>query len=70
MATTTTEPIVRDSASDRIASDSKTPGLHHATTNISLSPEMFEKLYLAPKVPHASENAGRYANATPLGFLG
>ncbi|KAF2649536.1 hypothetical protein K491DRAFT_563549, partial [Lophiostoma macrostomum CBS 122681] len=44
--------------------------LTHTTTNISLSPELFEKLYLAPKVPHAVDHATRYANATPLGFLG
>lgn len=42
----------------------------HSTTNISISPELFEKLYLAPKTPHAAENAGKYANATALGFLG
>ncbi|PSN64767.1 plasma membrane ammonium transporter [Corynespora cassiicola Philippines] len=48
----------------------KDPGLTHTTTNITISPELFEKLYLAPKVPHATDNAGRFANATPLGFLG
>lgn len=55
------------SESDRIE---KHPQLTHTSTNISLSPELFEKLYLAPKVPHAADNVGRYANATPLGFLG
>jgi len=69
MATTTTthEPIVHNSDADRIE---RKPQLTHTTTNISLSPELFEKLYLAPKVPHAADNAGKYANATPLGFLG
>ncbi|KAH8701345.1 GPR1/FUN34/yaaH family-domain-containing protein [Phaeosphaeriaceae sp. PMI808] len=68
MATTqaTTEPIVRDDV-DHIE---KRPPLTHTTTNISLSPELFEKLYLSPKVPHSSENVARFANATPLGFLG
>lgn len=64
-----TGPIVQDSSPDFDQIDSK-PHLSHATTNISLSPELFEKLYLQPKVPHASENVKKYANATPLGFLG
>ncbi|KAH7080806.1 GPR1/FUN34/yaaH family-domain-containing protein [Paraphoma chrysanthemicola] len=64
---TTHEPIVHESDGDRIE---KKPQLSHTTTNISLSPELFEKLYLAPKVPHSSENVAKYANATPLGFLG
>lgn len=66
-STTATESIDHASDPDRI--DQK-PGLTHTSTNISLSPELFEKLYLAPKVPHASENVGKFANATPLGFLG
>ena len=64
--TETVQPTINGTGSDRIE---KEPQLTHTTTNISLSPELFEKLYLAPKVPQA-ENAGRYANATPLGFLG
>ncbi|OAK94807.1 hypothetical protein IQ06DRAFT_353226 [Phaeosphaeriaceae sp. SRC1lsM3a] len=66
-STAATESIGHVSDPDRI--DQK-PGLAHTSTNISLSPELFEKLYLAPKVPHAAENVGRFANATPLGFLG
>jgi hypothetical protein len=62
-----TQPLVNDTDSDRIASR---PHLTHTTTNITLSPEQFERLYLAPKVPHASEHAARFANAVPLGFLG
>ncbi|KAF2181109.1 hypothetical protein K469DRAFT_590584 [Zopfia rhizophila CBS 207.26] len=46
------------------------PPLTHSTTNISISPELFEKLYLTPKVPHAASYEKRFANATPLGFLG
>jgi hypothetical protein len=69
MATTTAamESIIHDPDVDQIE---KKPQLSHTTTNISLSPELFEKLYLSPKVPHASENVAKYANATPLGFLG
>ncbi|KAH3904855.1 hypothetical protein HBH56_226900 [Parastagonospora nodorum] len=64
---TTSEPTSSTHDADRI--DSK-PGLNHATTNISISPELFEKLYLQPKLAHTSENVKKYANATPLGFLG
>lgn len=58
---------VNDEPADRI--DSK-PELAHAVTNISMTPEMFEKMYLTPKTPHAVDHATRYANAAPLGFLG
>ncbi|KAL5118438.1 hypothetical protein ACEQ8H_003614 [Pleosporales sp. CAS-2024a] len=71
-ATTTTEPmVVQDSGSDhdRIDSVSKAR-LTQATTHISMSPELFEKLYLQPKTGHTSENVAKFANATPLGFLG
>jgi hypothetical protein len=64
---TNTEPAVLGPDPDGI--DQK-PQLAHTTTNISMSPELFEKLYLSPKVPHTSDNVGKYANATPLGFLG
>ncbi|KAJ4298385.1 hypothetical protein N0V88_003415 [Collariella sp. IMI 366227] len=45
-------------------------GLHKSQTGITMSPEFFEKLYLTPKVPRAGDNNKRYANPTPLGFLG
>ena len=71
MATTTVtaHPMetTNSTDSDRIV---KEPHLAHTSTNISISPELFEKLYLAPKTPHANDRVGRYANATPLGFLG
>ncbi|KAF2240636.1 plasma membrane ammonium transporter [Trematosphaeria pertusa] len=73
MATATVDPEpstireVNGSGPDHIA---KQPGLAHTTTNISMTPELFEKLYLAPKIPHAVDHAARFANATPLGFLG
>jgi hypothetical protein len=66
-ANTNTEPTVLGSTPDGI--DQK-PQLSQTTTNISMSPELFEKLYLSPKVPSTSDNVGKYANATPLGFLG
>ncbi|KEF62453.1 uncharacterized protein A1O9_00425 [Exophiala aquamarina CBS 119918] len=48
------------------------PGLSHTVSAgaISISPELFEKLYLTPKVPHAGDNIKRFANPTPLGFVG
>lgn len=76
MATTTANPETTGDSTIREVNGTKTdriekePHLTHTTTNISLSPELFEKLYLAPKIPHASDHATRYANASPLGFLG
>lgn len=51
---------------ERIASD---PDLRLTQTNtiggMTISPELFEKLYLTPKVPKAG-----FANPTPMGFVG
>ena len=60
-------PHSNGSDSDQIE---KEVHLGHSTTTISLTPEQFEKLYLSPKTPRASQNATRYANAAPLGFMG
>lgn len=68
MATTTTAPIVKDIEPEMTTNHK--PHLTHTTTNISLSPEQFERLYLAPKTPHATDNAARFANPVALGFLG
>jgi len=46
------------------------PSLDKTATNITLSPELFEKLYLTPKVPHVGDAYKRYANPTPMGFVG
>jgi len=48
------------------------PTLSQTTSSgaISMSPELFEKLYLTPKTPHAGDNIRRFANPTPLGFVG
>ncbi|RYP55995.1 hypothetical protein DL769_009995 [Monosporascus sp. CRB-8-3] len=45
-------------------------GLHRTTTGVTMSPELFEKLYLTPKVPRVGDNIKRFANPTPLGFVG
>ena len=38
--------------------------------SISISPELFEKLYLTPKTPRHGNNVKRFANAVPMGFTG
>ncbi|KAI0421870.1 GPR1/FUN34/yaaH family-domain-containing protein [Xylaria grammica] len=45
-------------------------GLHRTPTGVTMSPELFEKLYLTPKVPRAGDYNKRFANPTPLGFIG
>ncbi|KAK4548633.1 hypothetical protein LTR36_009544 [Oleoguttula mirabilis] len=40
------------------------------TGGMTISPELFEKLYLTPKVPHVGDNYKRFANPTPMGFVG
>ena len=37
---------------------------------MTISPELFEKLYLTPKTPHIGDYNKRFANPTPLGFVG
>ncbi|KAI0158044.1 GPR1/FUN34/yaaH family-domain-containing protein [Hypoxylon sp. FL1284] len=45
-------------------------GLHRTDTTVTMPPELFEKLYLTPKVPHRGDYNSRFANPTPLGFVG
>ncbi|PSR97805.1 GPR1/FUN34/yaaH family-domain-containing protein [Coniella lustricola] len=45
-------------------------GLHRTTTGVTMSPELFERLYFTPKTPHFSENNKKFANPTALGFVG
>ena len=45
-------------------------GLHRSTTGVTMSPELFEKLYLTPKTPHVGDYNKRFANPTPLGLCG
>jgi len=57
---------------DIIEGDYEKPRLTHTISSgaVSMSPELFEKLYLTPKTPHAGDNIRRFANPTPLGFVG
>jgi succinate-acetate transporter protein len=64
-----------DESYQRRASDEEIgfgkPQLTQTVSNAyTISPELFEKLYLTPKVPHVGDATKRYANATPLGFVG
>jgi hypothetical protein len=50
---------------------------HNHTLNVTsshngmtISPELFEKLYLTPKTPRHGNNVQRFANAVPMGFTG
>ncbi|KAI1332926.1 GPR1/FUN34/yaaH family-domain-containing protein [Xylariaceae sp. FL0255] len=45
-------------------------GFARTETTVSMPPELFEKLYMTPKVPRVGHNLQRYANPTPLGFVG
>ena len=67
LPTMTTQPMSTIQPPDTITHQSH---LTQSSTNISLTPEQFERLYLAPKVPHAADHAAKFANAVPLGFLG
>lgn len=53
----------------RVVPDEK-KGLHRTQTAVTMSPELFEKLYLTPKVPHVGDYHKRFANPTALGFVG
>jgi hypothetical protein len=44
--------------------------LSRTVTQLTITPEMFEKLYLTPKTPRAGDSIKRFANPTPLGFVG
>ncbi|KAK5122296.1 hypothetical protein LTR85_004207 [Meristemomyces frigidus] len=64
------------SPDDDIAADDKMAFDHLNLTRtqtvggMTISPELFEKLYLTPKVPHVGDNYKRFANPTPMGFVG
>ncbi|GAW13634.1 hypothetical protein ANO14919_030210 [Xylariales sp. No.14919] len=45
-------------------------GLHRTDTTVTLPTELFEKLYLTPKVPKVGDFNLRFANPTALGFVG
>ncbi|MCJ1420647.1 hypothetical protein MMC32_007006 [Xylographa parallela] len=52
--------------------DMEKPNLTHVQSvgGMTISPELFEKLYLTPKTPTAGDFRKRFANPTPLGFVG
>jgi len=55
----------------RAADDSdREKGLHRTQTSVTMPSELFEKLYLTPKVPRAGDYNRRFANPTALGFVG
>ncbi|KAI1097991.1 GPR1/FUN34/yaaH family-domain-containing protein [Jackrogersella minutella] len=45
-------------------------GLQRTETTVTMPPELFEKLYLTPKVPQVGDYNRRFANPTPLGIVG
>ncbi|PMD53640.1 uncharacterized protein K444DRAFT_540852 [Hyaloscypha bicolor E] len=44
--------------------------LSYVKTGMTISPELFEKLYLTPKTPAVGDFRKRFANPTPLGLMG
>ena len=66
---TTNEAITTASNGTRSVHDEE-KGLYRSTTGVTMSPELFEKLYLTPKVPHVGDYNKRFANPTALGFVG
>lgn len=65
----TTESISTHNGT-RVIHDEEKDHLHRTTTGVTMSPELFEKLYLTPKVPHVGDYNRRFANPTALGFVG
>jgi hypothetical protein len=54
----------------RVVVPDEEKGLYRTQTGVTMSPELFEKLYLTPKVPHVGDYNKRFANPTALGFVG
>ncbi|KAK3396217.1 GPR1/FUN34/yaaH family-domain-containing protein [Sordaria brevicollis] len=69
MEATTTEPISTHNG-PRVIHDEEKGQLYRSTTGVTMSPELFEKLYLTPKVPRVGDYNRRFANPTALGFVG
>lgn len=68
----TTNGNIRDHAftDDSIGHTDSKNELSRTVTQLTITPEMFEKLYLTPKTPRVGDNVRRFANPTPLGFIG
>jgi hypothetical protein len=62
------EPSTTSNGASMVVDEEK--GLHRTQTGVTMSPELFEKLYLTPKVPHVGDYNKRFANPTALGFVG
>ncbi|KAK3950524.1 hypothetical protein QBC32DRAFT_371880 [Pseudoneurospora amorphoporcata] len=65
----TTESISTHNGT-RVIHDEEKGHLHRSTTGVTISPELFEKLYLTPQVPYVGDYNRRFANPTALGFVG
>ncbi len=68
MATAAPEPAATNGGIRVVGDEEK--GLYRTQTGVTMSPELFEKLYLTPKVPHVGDYNRRFANPTALGFVG
>ncbi|KAI3317344.1 GPR1/FUN34/yaaH family-domain-containing protein [Xylariaceae sp. AK1471] len=53
-----------------VCRDDVEKGMRKLDTGVTMPPELFEKLYLTPKVPPYRGNNQRLANPTALGFAG
>jgi len=62
----------RESANGKGFDDDMGPYLTQIKTSggLTISPELFEKLYLTPKVAQVGDFRKRFANPTPLGLMG
>ncbi|KAK5044480.1 hypothetical protein LTR84_010761 [Exophiala bonariae] len=70
MAAMNTETLTANAYDEVNHYASMKPELTPTVTNLTMTAEMFEKLYLTPKTPRAGDNIRRFANPTPLGFVG
>ncbi|SPQ19842.1 3c84790b-392d-4cce-874f-f1001a1f14d1 [Thermothielavioides terrestris] len=64
----TSETVTATNGGRAVSDEEK--GLHRTQTGVTMSPELFEKLYLTPKVPQVGDYNKRFANPTALGFVG
>jgi hypothetical protein len=64
-----TDESAKTASGSRMAGDEE-KGLYKTQTGVTMSPELFEKLYLTPKVPQVGDYNKRFANPTALGFVG
>jgi hypothetical protein len=64
-----TDESAKMASGSRMAGDEE-KGLYKTQTGVTMSPELFEKLYLTPKVPQVGDYNKRFANPTALGFVG